>query len=75
VDDQTVAPDGYERPVAPPEALALLAEEQPAAEILFPEVEPRPYMYWYRMQDTRVRYFKDDDPPRFTAPDAGAPVP
>jgi len=75
VDEQTVAPDSYERPVAPHEAIALLAEEQPAAEVLFPDVEPRPYMHWYRMQDTRVRYFKDDEgPPRFTAPDAGVPV-
>lgn len=73
VGDQTVAPDSYERPVAPHEAIALLADERPASEVLFPEVEPRPYMYWYRMQDTRVRYFKDDEPPRFTAPDAGVP--
>lgn len=74
VEEQTVAPDSYERPLAPHEAIALLAEERPAAEVLFPNVEPRPYMHWYRMQDTRVRYFKDGDgPPRFTAPDAGVP--
>lgn len=73
VDEQTVAPDSYERPVAPDEAIALLADERPASEVLFPDVEPRPYMHWYRMQDTRVRYFKDDEPPRFTAPDAGVP--
>ena len=72
VEGHTVAPDSYERPVVPAEALAFLANERPASEVLFPDVEPRAYMHWYRMQDTRVRYFKDDGPPRFTA-DAGVP--
>jgi hypothetical protein len=73
LEGQTVAPDAYERPVATDQALSFLANERPAAEILYPEVEPRPYMHWYRMQDARVRYFRDDGPPRFTAPDAGVP--
>jgi len=73
VEGHTIAPDSYERPVDPEVALAFMAEERPAAEVLFPEVEPRPYVHWYRMQDARVRYFRDSDrPPRFTA-DAGVP--
>jgi len=29
-------------------------------------------MYWYRMQDTRVRYLREEDhAPRFRAPDGG----
>jgi len=67
-----VGPDGYERDVNPALALALHDPGRAATEVLFPDVAPRPYMYWYRMQDTRVRYFRDEDQaPRFRAPDAG----
>lgn len=70
VDEKTVSPDAYERPVDQSQAMPFYAEERPAAEVLFPDVEPRPYMYWYQMQDTRVRYLKDEDHvPRFLAPD------
>lgn len=66
VDGHHVAPDAYERPVDPDTALALRARRRPAARVLFPDVEPRPYGVWARMQDTRVRYFKDSDgSPRF----------
>lgn len=68
-----VGPDAFERQVDADTALALLANEDPATEILFPEVEPRPYMYWGPMQDSRVRYFRGEGPRRFTGPDAGAP--
>ncbi len=51
-------------------ALPMVAEERPVTEVLFPEVEPRPYMYWGPMQDTRVRYLRDSDrPSRFQGPE------
>ncbi|MCA9536691.1 MAG: hypothetical protein KC593_23575 [Myxococcales bacterium] len=56
VGSQTVAPDAYERPVAPDQALAFIADERPETEVLFPDTRPRPYMEWGRIQDTRVRY-------------------
>ncbi len=65
VDGQTAAPDAYLRPVDTKTAMPLYADEQPATEILFPDVSPRPYSVWARMQDTRVRYFRKG-PPRFT---------
>ena len=69
IEGETVSPDSYQRAVDPASSLAFYAEEAPAAEILFPEVEPRPYMYWYRLQDTRVRYLLDEERPRrFQAP-------
>jgi len=73
VDAQTrIGPDGYERELSTDAALVLEAQPRRATEVLFPDVRPRPYMYWYRMQDTRVRYFRDaDQPPRFRAPDGG----
>ncbi len=70
--DLNVGPDAFERPVDPATAIALMANEDPATELLFPDVEPRPYMYWGPMQDSRVRYFRGEGPRRFTAPDAGA---
>jgi len=65
VDDQFVAPDGYEREVVVDAALALLGDERPAATVLFPDVEPMGYQHWWRMQDTRVRYVREG-PARFT---------
>lgn len=57
-------PDGYERPVAVGDALPFLAEERPAAEVIFPDNEPLPYRRWRYLQDQRVRYFPEG-PPRF----------
>lgn len=57
-------PDGFERAVEPSTALPFLAEERPAAEVLFPDNEPLPYRRWRVLQDARVRYFPDG-PPRF----------
>ncbi|MFK7998085.1 MAG: hypothetical protein AB8H86_00765 [Polyangiales bacterium] len=71
VGEQTAGPDAYEREVNPATSLGFVAQERPAAEVLFPDVEPRPYMYWGRMQDTRVRYIRGEGSPRFTAPDPG----
>ncbi|HJL29156.1 MAG TPA: hypothetical protein RMI62_08810, partial [Polyangiaceae bacterium LLY-WYZ-15_(1-7)] len=62
-------PDEYEREVDEATALAFLPDTRPPTEVLFPDVEPRPYMYWGPMQDTRVRYFRDEGPRRFTSPD------
>ncbi len=69
IDDLTVAPDAYERVVDVERALPLWANERPASEVLFPDVEPRPYMYWGPMQDSRVRYFRGEHTPRFNAPE------
>ncbi|MEM6956262.1 MAG: hypothetical protein AAF645_11255, partial [Myxococcota bacterium] len=69
LEGMTAGPDAFERDVAVESSLVLVANERPASEVLFPDVEPRPYMYWGRMQDTRVRYFRGEGPPRFVAPD------
>ena len=66
-----VGPDTYEREVDPTRALAIVANTTPQHEVLFPDVEPRPYMYWGPMQDVRVRYFREEGPARFQGPDAG----
>ncbi|MFO0693417.1 MAG: hypothetical protein U0230_07670 [Polyangiales bacterium] len=55
-------PDGTVRERGP--GLVLLAREQPYAEVLFPEVAPRPYAEWGRIQDSRVRYIPDPTGPR-----------
>ena len=83
VSDQHMGPDAYARPVDLANSVPLLADERPATEILFPDTEPRPYARWRRMQDTRVRYFREGDPTfsqaggglRDDPPDAGAPAP
>lgn len=61
IDEQTVAPDAFERLVEPAGAIAFIADTRPETEVLFPDVRPRPYMQWGRMQDTRVRYRYDAD--------------
>jgi hypothetical protein len=49
--------------------LLFLAEERPAAEVLFPDVTPMPYSRWGRLQGARVRYFPDPNRrPRFVRP-------
>jgi hypothetical protein len=71
LDGKHVAPDAYEREVELARAMPIFARRQPMqGEVLFPDVEPRPYAVWARLQDARVRYFKDDDgEPRFRRPD------
>jgi hypothetical protein len=49
--------------------LALIADEQPAAEVLFTDVKPMPYRNWGWMQNQRVRYFPTG-PPRFPTRDS-----
>jgi hypothetical protein len=56
--------DGFERAVVVGEALPFLAEERPAAEVIFADNEPLPYRSWSYLQDRRVRYFTGN-PPRF----------
>ncbi len=56
--------DGFERAVAVGDALPFLAEERPAAEVIFADNEPLPYRSWSYLQDRRVRYFTGN-PPRF----------
>lgn len=53
-------------------ALAFMAQTRPAADVLFPQVKPRPYGYWGWLQDQRVRYFPSG-PARFPMPDALKP--
>jgi len=72
LDGRTVGPDAYERPVTGDGALAVTSQRHPeAATVLFEDVEPKGYWTWARLQDARVRYFREG-PPRFTVPsDAG----
>jgi hypothetical protein len=67
--ERYVAVDGTsEIKVDPRLDLAFLAEERPAADIMFPDTEPRPYRFWGWLQGRRVRYFPTG-PPRFPLPD------
>lgn len=62
-------PDGFTRRTVDGSALALLAEERPAAEVLFRDNEPLPYSRWGYLQDQRVRYFPEGSSrPRFVRP-------
>lgn len=70
LETMNVGPDTYERELDVSTALPIVANETPQHEILFPNVEPRPYMYWGPMQDVRVRYFRGEGPRRFTGPDS-----
>lgn len=70
LDGKTVGPDAFERPLAAGGALHLDARRTPRTDVLFPDVEPRGYWTWARMQDTRVRYFRSG-PPRFTITEDG----
>ena len=49
--------------------LAFVADARPRAQVLFPDVKPRPYRYWGKLQDQRVRYFPEGTP-RFRVPEA-----
>ena len=64
-DEGTAGPDGHPRTLGA--GIALLAEEAPAAEVLWPDNEPTPYSQWGYLQGQRVRYFPDA-PPRFVRP-------
>jgi hypothetical protein len=68
-----VAPDGETPRALASGAPTFLAEEAPAAEVMFPDTQPMPYARWRHLQDSRVRYFPSN-PPRFSRPvgeDAG----
>jgi hypothetical protein len=75
VGDAHPGPDGFtQRHVEAGTALALFAEERPAAEVIFEDNEPQPYSHWGYLQDQRVRYFphrEDGDRPRFVRPTPG----
>lgn len=71
LDEGFAGPDAYERPLGETPGLALRAETRAASEVMFPDVAPRPYMYWGPMQDTRVRYFRGEGPGRFQRPIPG----
>jgi hypothetical protein len=72
IEGGAAAPDGEtEREIPEGAQLLFYAEEQPAAEVIFPDTEPRPYGHWGYLQGQRVRYFPDH-PPRFVR-DAGVP--
>ena len=62
VGDTAVDVDSYEASFDREEALPLNAPTRPPSAILFPETQPRPYSAWARMQDTRVRYFREGTP-------------
>ena len=74
LEEMNVGPDTFERELDATRALPIVANRRPQTEVLFPDVEPRPYMYWGPMQDVRVRYFRGEGPRRFTGPDAGTPA-
>ncbi len=66
--------DGFEAMIVPETSLALFPERTPFTAVLAPDNKPRPYWRWAKMQDTRVRYFREG-PPRFTKPEDDAGVP
>ncbi len=70
LDEMNVGPDAFEREVDVDRSRVLVANERPQHEVLFPDIAPRPYMYWGPMQDSRVRYFRGDGPRRFVGPDS-----
>ena len=67
--DSVAGVDSYENNIDVRRALGWFADERPAAEVLFPAVQPRPYAVWSKLQDARVRYFREGAP-RF----GGAPT-
>lgn len=64
-DAGTAGPDGHPRELGA--GIALLAEEAPSAEVLWPDNEPTPYSQWGYLQGQRVRYFPTSAP-RFVRP-------
>jgi hypothetical protein len=65
-DEGGAGPDGHPRTLEG--GVALLAEEAPRAEVLFPDNAPIPYSRWGYLQGQRVRYFPSE-PPRFVRPE------
>ena len=65
-----VAVDGYTA-LSPTSKVVLdvYADTRTRTSVLFPEVEPRPYGYWGKLQDRRVRYFPEGER-TFHAPEA-----
>ena len=63
--ERRVGIDGYEISAAGLDAalveVSLFHDQRTVTQILNPDVKPRPYWEWRRMQDTRVRYFRDPD--------------
>lgn len=49
------------RPRSAP-TLRFVANQAPAAEVMFPDVKPAPYARWAFLQDQRVRYFRTSTP-------------
>jgi hypothetical protein len=73
VDGKLVAVDGGREVEVPRgRSVALMAEARQRAQVLFPEVRPRPYRFWGWLQDQRVRYFPTGEP-RFKAPPGAVP--
>ena len=69
-----VSPDAYEREVDTSHALPFVLDTKPRAEVLNPDLKPQPYWKWARLQDARVRYFREG-PARFAMPtDGGVPM-
>jgi hypothetical protein len=66
-DGRHVSADG-EHEVDAGGGLALMAEQRPAASVMFADVAPMPYQRWGFLQGQRVRYFPSG-PPRFRTPD------
>ncbi len=62
--------DSYEVVLDESRALPLHSRRAPHTEVLFGDTRPRRYADWARMQDTRVRYFRDD-PPTFSRSSGG----
>jgi hypothetical protein len=66
--------ESLDKPVSSEAGLALMAETRPAADVMFPDVEPKPYRFWGWLQGQRVRYFPKGEP-RFKQPEeAGGPA-
>lgn len=53
-------------------ALTLVAETRPAADVMSPDLKPKPYRFWGWLQGQRVRYFPTGEP-RFRAPEDALP--
>jgi len=52
--------------------LTLVAETRAPAEVMSPELKPKPYRFWGWLQGQRVRYFPSGEP-RFKAPEDALP--
>lgn len=64
----SVSGEALDKAVAPEAALAFMAETRPPADVMFPDVQPKPYRFWGWLQGQRVRYFPTGEP-RFKQPE------